>query len=115
MYEKIIFENKVSLYADWQDVKKQVVDIKCSVDGNQERVPCHNDSLVDNWVLDENNRLFLIDWEYSGMNEPMWDLSCLSIEANYTDKEDLLLLSAYYGRDVTVEENKKFIAKMFPV
>ena len=112
MYEKIIFDNMVRLYDDYQDVKKQIMDIKFSVDylGEQERVPCHNDSLVDNWVLDENNRLFLIDWEYSGMNEPMWDLSCLSIEANYGAEEDMLLLSAYYGRETTIEENKKFIA-----
>jgi len=112
MYEKIIVDNEVSLYDDYQEVKKRVMEIKRSIDctGKPVRVPCHNDSLVDNWVLDENNRLFLIDWEYSGMNEPMWDLSCLSIEANYGIKEDRLLLQEYYGRNVTVEENRKFLA-----
>lgn len=112
MYENIIKNNNVKLYDDYLEVKKIIMNIKSEIDVQQEpkRVPCHNDCLVDNWVLDENNRLYLIDWEYSGMNEPMWDLSCLSIEAQYTTIEDIKLLNAYYGRSATVEENKKFIA-----
>ena len=44
------------------------------------------------------------------MNEAMWDLSCLSIEANYSKQNDEELLKAYYGRAATIEENKRFIA-----
>lgn len=62
------------------------------------------------WVLDENNRLYLIDWEYSGMNEPMWDLSCLSIECDYTEDNDNELLTDYFGSAPTVEQKKRFIA-----
>lgn len=111
-YEKIIRNNNVKLYDDYMEIKTTIMGIKKAIDITQEsqRVPCHNDSLVDNWVLDGNDRLYLIDWEYSGMNEPMWDLSCLSIEANYTLKEDNELLKAYYGRNVTVDEKKRFIA-----
>jgi thiamine kinase-like enzyme len=70
-----------------------------------------------NWVLDGDGKLYLIDWEYSGMNEAMWDLSCLSIEADYGPAEDDMLLSAYYGyegKEAGVEEKKRFIAaKMY--
>ena len=85
LYEKIITEKQVALYEDYTFVKQTVMDIKASIDsiGVAPRVPCHNDSLVDNWVLDSNLKLYLIDWEYSGMNEAMWDLSCLSIEAEF--------------------------------
>ena len=95
------------------------MDIKAQVDkdGKTARVPCHNDSLIGNWVLDGDGRLYLIDWEYSGMNEAMWDLSCLSIEANYGPAEDAELLEAYYdceGRKVRIEDKKRFIAaKMY--
>ena len=73
------------------------MDIKGEVDKNGEapKVPCHNDSLIGNWVLDENNKLYLIDWEYSGMNEAMWDLSCLSIEAVYSPENDETLINYY--------------------
>ena len=95
------------------------MDIKAEVDkdGEAPKVPCHNDSLMGNWVLDGDGKLYLIDWEYSGMNEAMWDLSCLSIEADYGPAEDDMLLSAYYGyegKEAGVEEKKRFIAaKMY--
>ncbi len=112
LYEKIINENQVTLYEDYSKIRQTVMDIKAEVDadGIAPRVPCHNDSLVGNWVLDEEGRLYLIDWEYSGMNEAMWDLSCLSIEAEYTKENDKDLLKAYYGREATVEEQKRFVA-----
>ena len=112
LYEKIIREGGVAFYDDYEDVKKTVMNVKAEVDaaGKAPRVPCHNDSLTGNWVLREDGKLFLIDWEYSGMNEAMWDLSCLSIEAAYAPADDEALLNAYYKREATVEEKKRFIA-----
>lgn len=112
LYEKIIRDGGVAFYDDYEQIKKTVMDIKAAVDagGEAPRVPCHNDSLVGNWVLDGDGRLYLIDWEYSGMNEAMWDLSCLSIEAEYSEQNDSDLLDAYYGRSATIEERKKFAA-----
>lgn len=44
------------------------------------------------------------------MNEPMWDLSCLSIEADYTETEDDALMRMYFNHEPTLEERKRFIA-----
>ena len=112
LYERIIRDGGVALYDDYDQVRNTVMTIKADVDrnGEAERVPCHNDSLIGNWVLDSGGKLYLIDWEYSGMNEAMWDLSCLSIEAVYSAENDAELLSAYYGRETTVEERKRFAA-----
>lgn len=111
-YEKIIINNNVKLYDDYDAVRRDVFDIKASVDANGEapRVPCHNDSLIGNWVLDKNGKLYLIDWEYSGMNEAMWDLSCFSIELGYSPEHDSKLLFYYYGKAPTVEQKKRFAA-----
>jgi len=116
LYEKIIKDAGVEFYDDYDEVKNTVMNIKEEMDNtfHPTRVPCHNDSLLGNWVLDDNDRLYLIDWEYSGMNEAMWDLSCLSIEANYSKEQDEELLGNYYGRKATTEEKKYFIAaKMY--
>ena len=115
LYEKIIKDGGVAFYNDYEEVKKTVMDIKAAVDSvyKAPRVPCHNDSLVANWVISGDGKLYLIDWEYSGMNEAMWDLSCLSIEAEFGPAEDDELLKAYYGfenKTVGVEEKKRFIA-----
>lgn len=115
LYERIIMDGGVAFYDDYDAVKQSVMNIKDEIDKKSEapRVPCHNDSLIGNWVLDENGKLYLIDWEYSGMNEAMWDLSCLSIEADYGAAEDEELLNAYYGcegKQAGVEKKKRFIA-----
>ncbi len=119
LYEKIINDAGVDFYDDYENVKQDVMKIKAEIDKEDEapKVPCHNDSLMGNWVLDNAGKLYLIDWEYSGMNEAMWDLSCLSIEAEYGPAEDDELLKAYYaieGKEAGVDAKRRFIAaKMY--
>ena len=45
--------------------------------------PCHCDPLCENF-LDAGERMWIVDWEYSGMNDPLWDLGDLSVEAGFT-------------------------------
>ena len=112
LYEKIIKDEKVAFYDDYEEVKNNVMSIKNTIDEkcHPERVFCHNDTLPDNWVLDENGKLYLVDWEYSGMNEGMWDLSCLSIESDFSNEKDNELLKSYYGREASTLEKKYFVA-----
>src|SRR3712207_7100824 len=58
--------------------------------------PCHNDPWPAN-LLDAGGRLYIIDWEFSGMNDPMWDLGDLSVEAGFGSKQDRVMMEAYYG------------------
>lgn len=57
--------------------------------------PCHNDPWPGNFV-DTGARMYLVDWEFSGMNDPMWDLADLSVEADFTRKRDERMLGAYF-------------------
>jgi len=57
--------------------------------------PCHNDPWPGNFV-DAGGRLYLIDWEFSGMNDPMWDLADLSVEAELDPEQDRILMEAYH-------------------
>lgn len=116
LYERLIVEGGVAFYDDYDDVKSTVMDIKADIDadGVAAKVPCHNDCLVGNWVLGGDGRLWLIDWEFAGMNEPMWDLSCLSIEHDYAERHDDALLEAYFGQPATLEQKRRFVAaKMY--
>jgi thiamine kinase-like enzyme len=58
--------------------------------------PCHCDPLAENF-LDTGNRMWIVDWEYSGMNDPMWDLGDLSVEARFDAGADEAMLLAYFG------------------
>ncbi len=110
-YEKIIAGNHGKLYRDYADMKHKIMEIKERVDGSRGivRVPCHNDALCENWVLG-NDGMRLIDWEYAGMNDGMWDLADVSIEAAYTERNDTLLLETYFGRRATDNERLCFEA-----
>jgi len=59
--------------------------------------PCHNDPWPGNFVMDSGGRLHLIDWEFSGMNDPLWDLGDLSVEAGFGPEQDRTMMEAYCG------------------
>ncbi|MGH6934522.1 MAG: phosphotransferase family protein, partial [Dongiaceae bacterium] len=58
-------------------------------------VPCHCDPLAENF-LDTGQRIFIIDWEYAGNNDPMWDLGDVSVEAGFEPEQDAALMTAYF-------------------
>ena len=60
-------------------------------------VPCHNDLLAAN-ILDDGNRLWLIDFEYSGNNDPCFELGNLWSEATLPLDRLEELVTAYLGR-----------------
>ncbi len=57
--------------------------------------PCHCDPLSENF-LDNGERMWIVDWEYSGMNDPMWDLGDLSVEAEFDAEQDAEMMRAYF-------------------
>ncbi len=59
-------------------------------------VLCHNDMLPAN-LLDDGDRLWLVDWEYAGMGHPLFDLASVSANAGFGEDEDFALLAAYRG------------------
>jgi thiamine kinase-like enzyme len=48
-------------------------------------------------VLDTGERMVIVDWEYAGMNDPMWDLGDLSVEAGFGAEQEAALLAAYFA------------------
>jgi thiamine kinase-like enzyme len=58
---------------------------------------CHNDLLNANFLL-EGGRLLIVDWEYSGMGDPFFDLANFSTNHDLSEDDDRTLLRAYLGR-----------------
>ncbi len=57
---------------------------------------CHNDLLPAN-VVDDGDRLWLIDWEYAGIGNPLFDLASVAANFQLTDEESQDLLQCYLG------------------
>ncbi len=58
--------------------------------------PCHIDPAPHNFIAAPSGR-YLVDWEYSAMCEPLWDLAGLSIEGEFTGDQDAAMLARYFG------------------
>ena len=74
-----------------------------------ELAPCHCDPLCENF-LDTGERMWIVDWEYSGMNDPLWDLGDLSVEGEFGPEEDEELLAAYFGGAPTAAQRGRVVA-----
>ena len=61
-----------------------------------EPVPCHNDLLPAN-VLFDDDRVWLLDFEYAGMNDLFFDLGNLSANSFFDERTDHRLLKLYFG------------------
>jgi thiamine kinase-like enzyme len=59
-------------------------------------VPCNNDLLAENFI-DAGDRLLLIDYEYSGNNEPSFELGNIWSESDLSHAQLTELVAAYYG------------------
>ena len=112
-YERIIHENPVSMYPDYEETKAVVMAIKKEIDAvcGIHKVPCHNDPLCENWVVSDSGRMYLIDWEYAGMNDPLWDVADLSIEAGFDAESDAKFLCAYLERKAEPADYRHFLAE----
>jgi thiamine kinase-like enzyme len=61
-----------------------------------ETVPCNNDLLAENY-LDDGKRLWLIDYEYSGNNDPTFELGNTCQEMQFSDDQINEVCAAYFG------------------
>lgn len=107
-YLKVLDERKAELPGGYSDLVRAALPVREALHRNPvDLVPCHCDPLCENF-LDSGERMWIVDWEYSGMNDPLWDLGDLSVEAGFTPEQDLELIWAYCGG----EPGRSEIARM---
>lgn len=66
-------------------------------EGAAPTVPCNNDLLAENFI-DDGERLWLIDYEYSGNNDPCFELGNIWSESGLSAEQLEELVGCYYGR-----------------
>ena len=72
-------------------------------------VLCHNDPYYLNFL--DDGALWLIDWEYAGMGDPMYDLAGIGHTLDPRGRE--VLLEAYYG--AATPELQRSLDTLIPV
>lgn len=112
LYESVAVRHGVSLFTDFSAAKREVLRIlhEQKTEKQETRAFCHNDPIYANWLLDPDGKLYLVDWEYAGMNDPMWDMADLSIESDFLPDHDELLLTVYLQHAPDRKTMQRFIA-----
>jgi thiamine kinase-like enzyme len=59
-------------------------------------VPCHNDLLAENFI-DDGTQLWIVDFEYSGNNDPTFELGDTAQESAFDAELRAILCEAYFG------------------
>ena len=67
---------------------------------------CHNDFFELNFLVDEADKYYLIDWEYAGMGDYANDFGTCCVCCKLSDEQVLQALRAYFGREPTLEERR---------
>ena len=97
-YLKAVHDNGFRLPADYLDFADDFAAVRQVLEaGDQTTVPCNNDLLAGNFV-DDGERVWLIDYEYSGNNDPCFELGNIWGECGLSDDQLAELVTLYYGR-----------------
>jgi hypothetical protein len=73
---------------------------------------CHNDLVAEN-ILDDGRRFWLIDWEYGGWNDGLYDLACLTAQLDLGREVGDEMLHRYLalsGENIGPGERRRFAA-----
>lgn len=110
-YENLI-QGKIK-YAYYDKIRDKVFGLQSHLEEiGIDRKSCHIDLVPENFIEDETGRVYLIDWEYSSMNDPMWDLAALFLESNYRKSEEGDFFKYYYSEKTPVSIAKIMIYKI---
>ena len=108
-YLKVLSTKDVALPDGYHDVVREAEVVRAALAAHA--IPlaaCHCDPLCENF-LDAGDRMWIVDWEYSGMNDPLWDLGDLSVEGKFDAAQDEELMRAYFGREPKPAERGRVV------
>lgn len=112
---KIASCTKGNLFSEFSQLIKKIkrLDQYVKQDADKmgiKRVLCHNDVYVPNYLATKEGELYLIDWEYAGLNDPANDVACILCRGNFSEEQTEIYLKEYFGRELSFEEHRHYIA-----
>ena len=108
-YLKILSTKEVALPDGYHELVREAQRVRAALAARPlPNVACHCDPLCENF-LDTGERMWIVDWEYSGMNDPMWDLGDLSVEGGFSQAQDDEMLTTYFGGEATPRDHGRMV------
>lgn len=96
-YECLMHECGAEMYEGYYEFREKILKLEDKLNEVGVHIaPCHNDLVAENFIMSTGGKIYLIDWEYSGMNDPMWDIAAIFLESNFTEENQTLFLEKYF-------------------
>ena len=96
-YLRLVDEREIAIPDGYRERLGQVAEIEAAMAVHPlDAVPCHNDLLAENY-LDDGDRLWIVDYEYSGTNDPTFELGNTAQELGFDEERQIELCAAYFG------------------
>ncbi|NFA44295.1 winged helix-turn-helix transcriptional regulator [Clostridium botulinum] len=109
-YEDILNNAGGEFFDDYKEARERFMKLEQVLkECDRVFVPSHNDLVSENLVKDTEGRIYLIDWEYSGINDDMWDLAALSLENNFSEDDTELMFRLYFNGEVDENSRKRLL------
>ncbi len=109
-YEGLLQQCGAVMYSGYDTVRDELPLLEARLNElGVSLAPCHNDAVAENFIKDADGRIFLIDWEYSGMNDPLWDFAALFLESDFMEDSRELFLNSYYDGEIPPETREKIL------
>lgn len=109
-YDQVISAIGAEMYEGWDALRKRVMSLEARLNKiGIELCPCHNDAVAENFIKGPDGHISLIDWEYSGMNDPMADFAALFLENNFRPDSKEFILSNYFDGVIPHCVNEKIL------
>lgn len=109
-YTSLIDKAGATMYDGWEETLQRVRVLEYRLNNlGVDLKPCHNDALYENFIKAPDGTIYLIDWEYSGMNDPMADIAALFVEAGFEEENQDYFLAKYFDGNIPSEAKEKII------
>lgn len=109
-YDRLLAMTNGVMYDGWTDLRPKVMALEEYIKTlGVDLKPCHNDALYENFIKAPDGTIYLIDWEYSGMNDPMADFAALFLEADFKKENEDYILDRYFNGHVPDTTHEKIL------
>lgn len=109
-YEKL-WNGETSIYRDYKKTKENIISLKKYIEKNvQEKVLTHIDAVPDNFLIanrEGKDNIYLIDWEYAGMQDPHVDIAMFCIYAFYEKAQIDQVIDLYFEEQCDLKTRVK--------
>jgi thiamine kinase-like enzyme len=108
-YLKVLSTKEVDLPPGYHGVLRKAETVRAALNAHPLPIAaCHCDPLCE-ILLDTGKRMWIVDWEYSGMNDPMWDLGDLAVEGQFDADQEKEMIRAYFSGEPTPAERGRIV------